>query len=110
MWYDNQCTFISKHKLNFVNNRWPSGVTILRAPVDYDTADIVRHREPAIETKISSGLVADVLSSQYRPMLCHVGSVIYVEDGRKCGGNRWNRFAACFRSKVVSTSGFVADI
>jgi len=38
---------------------------------------------------------------------CH----IRVGHGRKCGGSRWNRFAICFRSKViplpVSTSGFV---
>ena len=32
-----------------------------------------------------------------------------VGHGRKCGDSRWNRFAICFRSKVISTSGFVAD-
>ncbi len=25
-------------------------------------------------------------------------------------GGRWNRFTFCFRSEVISTSGFVADI
>ena len=33
---------------------------------------------------------------------CH----IRVGHSRKCGGSRWNRFAICFRSKVISTSGF----
>ncbi len=33
---------------------------------------------------------------------CH----LRVGHGRKCGGSRWNRFAICFRSKVISTSGF----
>ena len=33
---------------------------------------------------------------------CH----IRVGHGRKCGGSRWNRFEICFRSKVISTSGF----
>ena len=31
---------------------------------------------------------------------------IRVGDGRKYGGSRWNRFAICFRSKGLSTSGF----
>ncbi len=33
---------------------------------------------------------------------CH----ILVGHLRKFGGSRWNRFAICFRSKVISTSGF----
>ena len=33
---------------------------------------------------------------------CH----ILVRRGRKYRGSRWNRFAICFRSKVISTSGF----
>ena len=33
---------------------------------------------------------------------CH----IRVGHGRKCGGSLWNRFEICFRSKVISTSGF----
>ncbi len=31
---------------------------------------------------------------------------ICVGHGRKYGGNRWNRFASSFHSKVISTSGF----
>ncbi len=48
------------------------------------------------------------------PMAVDVGQCrqchILVEHGRKCGGSRWNRFAICFRSKVISTSGFAAGI
>ncbi len=37
---------------------------------------------------------------------CH----ILVGRGRKCGGSRLNRIDISFRSKVISTCGFVADI
>ncbi len=37
---------------------------------------------------------------------CLVG----VGHGRKCGGSRWNRFATCFRSNVISTSGLIDAI
>ena len=44
------------------------------------------------------------------PMSADVGQCrqchIRVGHGRKCGGSRWNRFEICFRSKVISTSGF----
>ncbi len=33
---------------------------------------------------------------------CH----FWVGHGQKYGGSRWNRFAMCFRSKVISASGF----
>ena len=33
---------------------------------------------------------------------CH----IRVRHGQKCGGSRWNCFAICFRSIVISSSGF----
>jgi len=47
------------------------------------------------------------LSYRCRPMSNNVGSVIFGSGhGRKCGGSHWNRFAICFRSKVISTSGF----
>ena len=45
------------------------------------------------------------------PMLADVGQcrqcrIRVGHDGRKCGGSRWSRFDICFRSKVISTSGF----
>ena len=48
------------------------------------------------------------------PMSADVGQCrrrhIPVGHRRKCGGSRWNRVEICFRSKVISTSGFVAAI
>ena len=44
------------------------------------------------------------------PMSADVGQCrrrhIPVGHRRKCGGSRWNRVEICFRSKVISTSGF----
>ena len=37
-------------------------------------------------------------------------SYIGVGHGRKYGGSRRNRFAICFRSKVISTSGLMAGV
>ena len=48
------------------------------------------------------------------PMSSYVGQCrqrhIPVRRCRKCGGSRWNHVEICFRSKVISTSGFVAAI
>ena len=50
------------------------------------------------------------LSFRCRPMSHDVGQCrqchILVGRGRKYRGSRWNRFEICFRSKVISTSGF----
>ncbi len=69
--------------------------------------DIGRRRE----LKTSATKLDLIISSEcWFAMSAYVGQFrqcyIRVEHGRKCGGSRWNRFAMCFRSKVISTSAF----
>ncbi len=84
------------------------------ARLRYDTADMARHR-PISGTQKSATKLEMILSSDCRfPMSTDFGRCrechFWIGHGRKCGGSRWNSFAICFRSKVISTSGFVADI
>ncbi len=55
----------------------------------------------------TSGFVDDIIEL---PTLADVGQCrqchILIGNGRKCGGSRWSRFDICFRSIVISTSGF----
>ncbi len=69
--------------------------------------DIGRHRE----LKTSATKLELIISSDcWYPMSAYVGQFrqcyIRVEHGRNSGGSRWNRFAMCIRSKVISTSAF----
>ena len=70
-------------------------------------SNISQHRK----LKTSATKLELIISSDcWYPMSAYVGQFrqcyIRVEHGRKCGGSRWNRFAMCFRSKVISTSAF----
>ncbi len=72
-------------------------------------SDIDRDRHRELKTSATKPVL--IMSSDYWfPMSAYVRQFrqcyIRAEHGRKCGDNRWNRFAMCFRSKVISTSGF----
>ena len=58
----------------------------------------------------TSGFVADISIAD----VCRCRAMSAMSYSRradsKMWGNLWNRFTICFRSKVISTSGFVADI
>ncbi len=81
-----------------------------RAGLRYGTGVTARHR-PTPETQMSATKPGLIMSSDcWFPMSAYVRQCrqcyIRVEHGRKCGCSRWNRFAMCSRSKVISTSGF----